>query len=76
MVRLSFEGTYKSACEILTLFLQFSQVTSNIIEAIVSVKRLKDFLDAEELQTNSRVIMPSPPRGSTVGTDVGCYPIQ
>ncbi|KAG1740326.1 P-loop containing nucleoside triphosphate hydrolase protein [Suillus lakei] len=31
----------------------FSQVTSNIIEAIVSVKRLSGFLHAEELQQNA-----------------------
>ncbi|KAG1791532.1 P-loop containing nucleoside triphosphate hydrolase protein [Suillus plorans] len=33
----------------------FSQVTSNIIEALVSVKRLSDFLHAEELQQNALV---------------------
>ncbi|KAG8218162.1 P-loop containing nucleoside triphosphate hydrolase protein [Butyriboletus roseoflavus] len=31
----------------------FSQVTSNIIEALVSVKRLSDFLHAEELQQDA-----------------------
>lgn len=34
--------------------LQFSQVTSNIIEAIVSVQRLSSFLTAEELQPHAR----------------------
>ncbi|KAG2056246.1 multidrug resistance-associated ABC transporter [Suillus hirtellus] len=33
----------------------FSQVTSNIIEALVSVKRLSGFLHAEELQQNALV---------------------
>ena len=33
--------------------MQFSQVTSNIIEAIVSVKRLSDFLRAEQLQEDA-----------------------
>ncbi|KAJ8516868.1 hypothetical protein ONZ45_g5873 [Pleurotus djamor] len=35
----------------------FSQVTSNIIEAIVSVRRLTDFLSAEELQSDARTIV-------------------
>ena len=34
---------------------QFSQVTSNIIEALVSVKRLSGFLRAEELQQDAQV---------------------
>ncbi|KAG6828729.1 hypothetical protein H0H92_006917 [Tricholoma furcatifolium] len=38
----------------------FSQVTSNIIEAIVSVKRLSEFLNAEELQGDARKIVMSP----------------
>ena len=33
--------------------MQFSQVTSNIIEAIVSVKRLTEFLRAEELKEDA-----------------------
>lgn len=45
----------------------FSQVTSNIIEAIVSVKRLKNFLDAEELQEDARQLLLSPPGGSKKG---------
>ncbi|KAG6837154.1 hypothetical protein H0H93_013744 [Arthromyces matolae] len=40
--------------------LQFSQVTSNIIEAVVSVKRLSDFLSAEELQADARKVLPAP----------------
>ncbi|TFK18058.1 metal resistance protein YCF1 [Coprinopsis marcescibilis] len=32
----------------------FAQVTSNIIEAMVSVNRLSDFLDASELQSDAR----------------------
>ncbi|KAG6844742.1 hypothetical protein H0H87_004074 [Tephrocybe sp. NHM501043] len=38
----------------------FSQVTSNIIEAIVSVKRLSDFLNAEELQGDARKLVTAP----------------
>ncbi|KAL0953356.1 hypothetical protein HGRIS_004594 [Hohenbuehelia grisea] len=34
----------------------FAQVTSNIIEAIVSVKRLSEFLSAQELQADARKI--------------------
>ena len=34
---------------ILTFCFQFSQVTSNIIEAIISVKHLSEFLHAKEL---------------------------
>ncbi|KIK09066.1 hypothetical protein K443DRAFT_672103 [Laccaria amethystina LaAM-08-1] len=37
----------------------FSQVTSNIIEAIVSVQRLSSFLTAEELQPHARKLEPS-----------------
>jgi hypothetical protein len=37
-------------------FLQFSQVISNIIEAIVSVQRLSSFLNAAELQMYRTVI--------------------
>lgn len=32
-------------------------VTSNIIEAIVSIKRLSKFLSADELQTDARVVL-------------------
>jgi ATP-binding cassette subfamily C (CFTR/MRP) protein 1 len=41
--------------------MQFSQVTSNIIEALVSVKRLSKFLHAEELQEDAvkRIDKPS-----------------
>ena len=41
--------------------MQFSQVTSNIIEALVSVKRLSNFLHAEELQDDAvkRISKPS-----------------
>ena len=35
---------------------QFSQVTTNLIEAWVSVKRLSKFLNSEELQTDARTI--------------------
>ena len=40
---------------------QFSQVTSNIIEALVSVNRLSDFLRADELQADAvkRIDKPS-----------------
>ncbi|KAG6858516.1 hypothetical protein C0993_005573, partial [Termitomyces sp. T159_Od127] len=46
----------------------FSQVTSNIIEAIVSVNRLSDFLNAEELQVDARkfIDVPSLSRGDEV----------
>ncbi|KAG6861347.1 hypothetical protein C0995_001326 [Termitomyces sp. Mi166 len=46
----------------------FSQVTSNIIEAIVSVKRLSDFLNAEELQADARkfITVPILSRGDEV----------
>ena len=32
-------------------------VTSNIIEAIVSIKRLSKFLSADELQTDARIVL-------------------
>ncbi|TFY68212.1 hypothetical protein EVJ58_g1149 [Rhodofomes roseus] len=35
----------------------FSQVTSNIIEALVSVRRLSDFLGADELQSDARELI-------------------
>ncbi|TFK44584.1 metal resistance protein YCF1 [Crucibulum laeve] len=35
----------------------FSQVTSNIIEAIVSVQRLSSFLNADELQPDARILL-------------------
>ncbi|KLO11533.1 metal resistance protein YCF1 [Schizopora paradoxa] len=35
----------------------FAMVTSNIIEAIVSIKRLTKFLSADELQTDARVVL-------------------
>ncbi|KAH9924719.1 metal resistance protein YCF1 [Fomitopsis serialis] len=35
----------------------FSQVTSNIIEALVSVRRLSDFLSADELQPDARELV-------------------
>ncbi|KAF8202113.1 multidrug resistance-associated ABC transporter [Pholiota molesta] len=38
----------------------FSQVTSNIIEAIVSVKRLSSFLTADELQKDARKLIDKP----------------
>ncbi|KAL1677546.1 P-loop containing nucleoside triphosphate hydrolase protein [Schizophyllum commune] len=38
----------------------FAQVTSNIIEAVVSVKRLSSFLNADELQTDARVVVEKP----------------
>ncbi|OBZ66416.1 Metal resistance protein YCF1 [Grifola frondosa] len=36
----------------------FSQVTSNIIEALVSVRRLAAFLNADELQADAREVVP------------------
>jgi len=51
---------------------QFSQVTSNIIEALVSVKRLSGFLRAEELQQDAQVKMQ---KNSLAIGDVVCrYP--
>ncbi|KDR65747.1 hypothetical protein GALMADRAFT_232908 [Galerina marginata CBS 339.88] len=38
----------------------FSQVTSNIIEAIVSVQRLSSFLTADELQQDARKVIEKP----------------
>lgn len=35
---------------------QFSQVTSSIIEAMVSINRLSKFLAADELQSNARKV--------------------
>lgn len=37
--------------------MQFAQVTSNIIEAIVSVKRLDSFLNAAELQADATKVI-------------------
>ena len=39
-------------------------MTSNIAEAIVSIKRLQSFFDADELQEASRYICNSPNSGS------------
>lgn len=39
---------------------QFSQVTSNIVEAVVSIGRLSSFLKAEELQRDARKIIEKP----------------
>ena len=41
--------------------LQFSQVTSNIIEALVSINRLSEFLNADELQPDARYISKAKP---------------
>ncbi|KAG6852658.1 hypothetical protein C0991_010112 [Blastosporella zonata] len=38
----------------------FAQVTSNIIEAIVSVRRLSEFLNADELQADARKLITKP----------------
>lgn len=37
--------------------MQIGQVTSNIIEAMVSVKRLSDFFKADELQVDARQLI-------------------
>ncbi|KAI0065635.1 metal resistance protein YCF1 [Artomyces pyxidatus] len=37
----------------------FSNVTSNIIEAVVSVKRLTKFLHSDELQPDARILLPN-----------------
>ena len=37
--------------------LQFAIVVSNLVEAIVSVKRISSFLDSDELQTDARDII-------------------
>ena len=39
----------------------FSMVTTNIIEAMVSIKRLSDFFAADELQTDVREVVESAP---------------
>lgn len=39
--------------------IQFSMVTSNIIEAMVSAKRLSDFFNADELQPDTRQVVES-----------------
>ena len=46
-------------------------VTSNLIEAIVSIKRLSTFLEAPELQSDARVLLPLDSRSSsrTAGSD-------
>lgn len=36
----------------------FSMVTSNTIEAVVSIKRLSEFLGAEEVQKDARILTP------------------
>lgn len=53
--------------------LQFSQVTSNIIEAIVSVQRLSSFLSADELQLDARKVIGDldPQCGDEVNTYFG-----
>ncbi len=51
-------------------FFKFAQVTSNIIEAIVSVRRLSDFLKAEELQGDARKIIEV--RNLKIGDEVRC----
>jgi hypothetical protein len=38
----------------------FSQVTSNIVESIVSVKRLSSFLKADEVQPEARNVILNP----------------
>lgn len=40
--------------------MQFSQVTSDIIEALVSVNRLSSFLEADELQEDARQLLKKP----------------
>jgi ATP-binding cassette, subfamily C (CFTR/MRP), member 1 len=48
---------------------QFAQVTTNIIEALVSINRLSEFLKADELQPDARQIVTSKKR-LEVGDDV------
>jgi hypothetical protein len=50
---------------------QFSQVTSNIIEALVSVKRLSEFLHAEELQQDAHMKVQK--NGLAIGDEVCNY---
>lgn len=52
---------------------QFSQVTSNIIEALVSVKRLSDFLNADELQHDARQMIKD--RKLEIGDEVSAYTV-
>ncbi len=42
------------------MFPQISQVTSNIIEAIVSIKRLSSFFAEDELQQDARKLIEKP----------------
>ena len=37
--------------------MQFAMVISNLVEAIVSVKRISSFMDSDELQTDARNIV-------------------
>ncbi|KIK27020.1 hypothetical protein PISMIDRAFT_8548 [Pisolithus microcarpus 441] len=55
------------------LWPQFSQVTSSVIEAMVSVKRLSNFLHAEELQQDAttRVAKSSLSSGEVVSSIKG-----
>jgi ATP-binding cassette, subfamily C (CFTR/MRP), member 1 len=54
--------------------IQFSQVTSNVIEAIVSVNRLKNFFDAEEMQPDARTVI-QPSRPLSAGDNVYFLPL-
>ena len=45
----------------MSALLQFAQVTSNIIEALVSINRLSAFLNADELQPDARYISKAKP---------------
>lgn len=38
----------------------FAMVTSNIVESIVSLKRISDFLKADELQADAREVVEQP----------------
>ena len=49
----------------LTVVQQFAQVTSNVIEALVSVNRLSAFLAADELQVDARYISKTKPNLET-----------
>ena len=55
-------------------FLQVSLVTSNIIEAVVSIKRLSSFLNSEELQMYRKVVeTPMLQFGDEVSLFVSCW---
>ena len=58
------------ASNFLTSSQQFAMVTSNLIEAIVSIKRLSSFLDSDELQTDACILRLPPGETLQKGDEV------